>query len=115
MQLYMFAMSLEDTYRGSSVPNRQVLVQLNTPQPPSPFSTPRHQKKNTPQPGTSPHIQTWPRIGRKIIRRHDRTDFWIPTEDLANPSNRKGAYALVDSRTIISAAFCVMAVGNRYS
>lgn len=61
-------MSIENTYRGLSTPNRQPLtgIQLNTPHP-SPFSTPRHRKK-TPQPasGTPPTTQTWPRIRQKI-------------------------------------------------
>jgi ATP-dependent helicase YprA (DUF1998 family) len=51
-----------------STPNRQPLLQLNTPQHPSPFSTPRH-RKNTPQAGTPPTSQTWPRIGQKITRK----------------------------------------------
>ena len=54
---------------GFSSTHRQPLtgIQLNTPQHPSPFSTPRH-RKNTPQPGTplTSTTQTWPRIGQKI-------------------------------------------------
>ena len=34
----------------------------------------------------------WLKNTYKNIRRHDRTDFWIPIEDLANLSNRKGAW-----------------------
>jgi ATP-dependent helicase YprA (DUF1998 family) len=62
---------IENEYGGLSTPNRQPLtgIQLNTPQHPSPFSTPRH-RKNTPQAGTpSTTTQTWPRIGQKIARK----------------------------------------------
>jgi len=62
-------MSIENAYRGLSTPNRQPLIQLNTPQHPSPFSTPRHRKntpKNPSQPGPLPTTQSWPRIGQKI-------------------------------------------------
>jgi len=64
-------MSVENESRGTSTPNRQPLIQLNTPHHiPSPFSTPHHQK-NTPKnclpSGTLTLSQRWPHLGQRIL------------------------------------------------